>query len=66
LTYTARAAGTEANFLVTDRQLKASTARRTNRGGQGEKWFTGRDGWYFLKPGDDFHRQDGGRPSATA
>ena len=58
LTYTARAAGTEAFFLSTDLKLKSST-RPTNFGGQGEKWFQGAGGSYFILPSGEFHQWDG-------
>jgi hypothetical protein len=57
LTNTVTAAGTEAYFL--DRTLNFKTYNRSiNWGGEGERWFTGRDGHYFLKPSGDLHLFD--------
>lgn len=64
LTYTVRSAATEAYALAADLGLKAGR-RAVNWGGEGEKWFTGRDGWYFLKPSGDFHQWDGTLKQAT-
>jgi hypothetical protein len=65
ITYQVRAAGTEAFFLATDLGLKPDARHRTNWGGQGEKWFVGKDGWYFLKPSGDFLKWDGTDRLAT-
>ena len=64
LTFTAKAAGTEAFFLATDLGLKP-LRRPVNWGGQGEKWFQGAGGPYFLKPNGDFHQWDGTPRQAT-
>src|SRR5262245_41107312 len=50
LTYSAKAAGTEAYFLATQLGLKTQSNRRPNWGGQGEKWLHGKAGWYFITP----------------
>ena len=65
VTYQVRAAGTEAYFLATDLGLKPDPKHKTNWGGQGEKWFLGRDGTYVLKPSGDFLKWDGTDRQAT-
>jgi hypothetical protein len=59
LTYTAKAAGTEAYFLATDLGLRTQTTRPANWGGLGEKWLEGKSGWYFVTPAGELHQWDG-------
>ena len=58
LTYSLKAAGSEAYFLGNDLGLKAS-GRRTNWGKAGEKWLKGPTDFYFILPSGDLHKWDG-------
>lgn len=63
ITVTARAAGSEAYFVARDLSLRPAS-RKLNWGGTGERWFTGRDGHYFLKPSGELRRWSGVRRRA--
>ena len=65
LTYSAKAAGTAAYFLSTDLGLRAQSSRPTNWGGDGEKWFQGKAGWFFITPTGSLHQWDGTAKQAS-
>ncbi len=58
LTYSLKAAGSEAYFLSNDLGLTAS-GRPGNWGKAGEKWLKGTSGFYFILPSGDLHVWDG-------
>jgi Bacterial TSP3 repeat/Clostridial binary toxin B/anthrax toxin PA Ca-binding domain len=64
LTYSVQAAGSDAYYLAKELGLKATT-RPFNWGKQGERWFRGPAGWYFLLSSGDLMLWDGTLRQAT-